>query len=59
MNFVLINSVAINVDQVVQITRVNANSYTVFLSDGRNIANISFVIIKPILDITGLSTSPL
>lgn len=59
MNFVLINSVAINVDQVVQITRVNANSYTVFLSDGRSIANISFVIIKPILDITGLSTSPL
>lgn len=59
MNFVIVGNTAVNVDQIVQINRINANSYTVFLSDGRTVPGITFAAIKPILDITGLSTSPL
>lgn len=53
MNFVLVGSRYINVAQIVEILKVNANSYTVFLSNQVNYPNLTYNQIQPILSVIG------
>lgn len=49
MNWVLIGNNLINVNQIVRIQRVNANSFTVFTSDGLNFPNLTPAQVSPLL----------
>lgn len=51
MNFVLIGSSAINVNLIVEVKRISANNFTVFLSDQRVFVNLTRSTVDPILNI--------
>lgn len=55
MNFILIGSSAVNVSLIVEIKRIAANNFTVFLCDGRTYTGLTRLTIEPILNMINIS----